>query len=110
MKTLEEQIKVMQHFANGGEIENTDLDYKEDGKDYIWDDCYKPVWDWSSYDYRIKEKKQTVTIETWLVQDLKDGEYYEIVTSDIASRERSSNIIRVKLLGSDTIYLDSTEK
>ena len=49
MKSLKEQIEVMQHFLNGGEIEaiNEHVDY--------WYDEKKPNWDWNLHDYRIKE-------------------------------------------------------
>ena len=109
MKTIEEQIAVMQHFLNGGEVEEyveNNLCFGE-GK---WIKQQRPTWDWNDSDYRIIEKKQAIRVETWLVKDLVDGEYHEVVTSGIASIERNSNTIRVKLLGSDVIYLDSTEK
>lgn len=48
MKTIEQQIAVMQHFANGGEVEANFT-----GK--TWVTINSAVWDWASYDYRIKE-------------------------------------------------------
>ena len=75
-----EMIKVMQHYDNGGDVE-----YSED--------CFKTIkgesnnknrvglsWDWNEFDYRIKEQKQKVTIEKWLVKDT-DGVYRIIETS-----------------------------
>ena len=47
MKTLEEKIAVMQHYTNGGEVE-----FRETGK---WIQTPVPVWNWSLFDYRIKE-------------------------------------------------------
>jgi hypothetical protein len=63
MKTIEEQIKVMQHFANGGLIE-----FADSGKSY-WTSVKEPVWDWVCFDYRIKEEKKTITIEKWLCKN-----------------------------------------
>lgn len=62
MKTIEEQIAIMRHFANGGVIEryNTVIDNWEEFSPYSFN--------WSDYDYRIKEQKKTATIEKWLIQ------------------------------------------
>lgn len=47
MKTIQEIIKVMQHFANGGEVEcRTARD---------WFTAPNPSWNWGSADYRIKQ-------------------------------------------------------
>ena len=62
MKTIEEQIEVMQHYANGGKVEV----YVDDL--CTWGKAYNPTWDWSIYNYRIKEQKKTVVIEKWLIQ------------------------------------------
>ena len=62
MKTIQEQIEVMQHFANGGEIETTSFD------SIYWVEVKFPEWDWSNQDYRIKEQKKTVIIEQWLMK------------------------------------------
>lgn len=47
--TLKEKIAVMQHFADGGEIETKYAQSKEYGE------CPIPDWDWISYKYRIKQ-------------------------------------------------------
>ena len=73
---LEEMIKVMQHYADGGEVENRD---KESNK---WFKVYTPAWNWSKYDYRIKKEKRVV-IEKWLCRD-KEGDYAVIESSNIA--------------------------
>ena len=75
---LEEMIKVMQHYANGGEVEAG----IKNGK--LWTDCNYPEWNWNSMDYRIKEQKQKVTIEKWLVLDTS-GDYIVFETSDITT-------------------------
>ncbi len=46
---LEEKIKVMQHFENGGEVEWT----FEDGDEWV---KATPQWNWVDFDYRIYEK------------------------------------------------------
>ena len=73
---LKEMIKVMQHYEDGGDVE-----YSED--------CFKTIkgesnnknrvglfWDWDTFKYRIKEQKQKVTIEKWLIKDVNSGEYF----------------------------------
>ena len=71
-------IKVMQHYAthnlNGGEVECV-----EKGNDN-WEIVTNPLWNWDDFEYRIKEPKQKVTIEKWLVKDT-DGVYRIIETS-----------------------------
>ena len=47
----------------------------------FWDKVTSPCWDWVEFDYRIKEQKQKVTIEKWLIQDTIDKEYRVIETS-----------------------------
>ncbi len=61
-KTIQEQIEVMQHFANGGQIE-----CKASGKkEFV--SITVPYWNWDHVDYRIKEQKKTITIEKWLCE------------------------------------------
>jgi hypothetical protein len=48
MKTLEEQIAVMLAFKEGKEIEHRHPHFD-------WEDDKEPIWDWSQYDYRVKE-------------------------------------------------------
>ena len=63
-KTIQEQIEVMQHFANGGEVEVCNVIFNSK-----WEDRKEPQWDWSCFDYRIKEQKKTITIEKWLLEN-----------------------------------------
>ena len=86
---LREMIKVMQHYADGGEVE---VRYKNDDDD-IWENTTNASWNWSMYDYRIKEQRQRVTIEKWLVQ--YEENYFVIDVSDI---ENCPNVNKVKLL------------
>jgi hypothetical protein len=49
MKTTEEKIKIMQHYADGGKVEyNQGLG---------WKIATKPCWSWRNTDYRIAEEK-----------------------------------------------------
>ena len=95
---LKEMIKVMQHYENGGEIEYS---VKED--DYSsWTKCVNPLWDWFDYNYRIKEPKQKVTIEKWLMQSTIDKEYRIFETSLI---DTVVNFKKVKLIESYEVEL-----
>ncbi len=62
-KTLKEKIKVMEHYENGGEVECV-----EKGNNN-WEIVTKPLWNWDDFAYRIKEQKQKVMIEKWLVEE-----------------------------------------
>ena len=73
-KDLKEQIEIMTHYLNGGEVECV-----EKGNDN-WEIVTNTLWNWDTFKYRIKEPKQKVTIEKWLVKDT-DGVYRIIETS-----------------------------
>ena len=87
MKTTREMIKVMEHFANGGEVE-----FKlKKADDTNWSlSC--PNWDWIHYDYRIKEPR--IVIEKWIYQD-EDGDYAVIESSNAA---KFSTYKKIKLI------------
>jgi len=93
MKTIQEQIEVMQHFANGGKIETKAFH----NSDWIGVDF--PKWDWSIQDYRIKEQKETITIEKWV---LKHNEDLTIIEGTNIRLSTWINLgwIKVKLLDS----------
>ena len=62
-KTIQEQIEVMQHYANGGEVEIF--------TNSKWGDISGggfTNWNFAKYDFRIKEQKKTITIEKWLMK------------------------------------------
>ena len=74
---LKEMIKVMQHYENGGKVE-----YKiKKELEVHWATVISPSWDWAYFEYRIKEQKQKVTIEKWLMQNIADKEYRIFETS-----------------------------
>lgn len=91
MKTIQEQIEVMQHFANGGEVER----FKETIGE--WERIKDPKFDWLSKDYRIKEQKKTITIEKWLTRNKMYNTYSVLETSKIDVMS-DSLIEKVKLL------------
>ena len=74
---LKEQIEVMTHYLNNGEIECV-----EKGNDN-WEIVTKPLWNFDDFEYRIKEPKEKVTIEKWLMQSTVDKGYRIIETTDI---------------------------
>lgn len=80
-KTLHEQIEVMQHFANSGDIERYNVETDN------WDLMGTHQFNWSDYDYRIKEQKKTIIIEKWLCKS-GDNSYYTVETNDISGYEK----------------------
>ena len=99
---LSEMIKVMQHYEDGGEVE-----YSEDGFEiviYTTDKERDGVlsWDWDTFEYRIKEQKQKVTIEKWLIKDVNSSEHLIIESSDV---DKYKLYEKVKLVESYEIEL-----
>ncbi len=65
---LSEMIKVMQHFADGGKVEFSDDKFNTVLGEANKEDDVVLCWGWDTFDYRIKEQKQKVTIEKWLCE------------------------------------------
>lgn len=76
-KDLKEQIEIMTHYLNGGEVECV-----EKGNDN-WEIVTNPLWNWGDFEYRIKEPKQKVTIEKWLLKHIDSGEHFIMESSDV---------------------------
>ena len=95
-KDLKEQIEIMTHYLNGGEVECV-----EKGNDN-WEIVTKPLWNFDNFDYRIKEEKQKVTIEKWLMQSTIDKEYRIFETSLV---DTVVNFKKVKLIESYEVEL-----
>ncbi len=74
---LKEQIEIMTHYLNGGEVEATSRG------ELFWDKVTAPCWDSDAFDYRIKEQKQKVTIEKWLIKDVNSSVHLIIESSDV---------------------------
>jgi hypothetical protein len=75
MKTVEQMVEVMQHFAFGGEVE-----YFTGSE---WRPVEEPTWNWSKYDYRIK-----VIEAEW---------YWNTVTGEVSLYVSASNTNWVKV-------------
>ena len=90
---LKEMIKVMQHYENGGSVEV----YKT-GR---WVIGVNPIWDWDTFEYRIKEEKQKVTIEKWLCRATQE-DYVVIESSNIDKHKKYE---KVKLIESYEVEL-----
>lgn len=91
-KPTQEQIEVMQHFANGGEVECRSFNNEK----YVITYC--PTWTWDRVHYRIKEQKKTIAIEKWLMKT-GDRKSFFIVAGDKSYIENyNSQVEKVKLL------------
>ena len=95
-KDLKEQIEIMTHYLNGGEIECV-----EKGNDN-WEIATKPLWNWDDFDYRIKDEKQKLTIKKWLCAD-KQGGLVVIETTNI--EEYTYITKKIKLIESYEVEL-----
>ena len=94
-KDLKEQIEIMTHYLNGGEVECV-----EKGNDN-WEIATKPLWNWDDCEYRIKEPKQKVTIEKWLCQD-RFGDFLIFETSNV---DKHKQLEKIKLIESYEVEL-----
>lgn len=99
---LSEMIKIMQHYENGGEVE-----FSEDGFKTVLSTVNKErdgdlSWNWSDYTYRIKEQKQKVTIEKWLIKDVNSSEHRIIESSNVDEYKRYE---KIKLIESYEVEL-----
>lgn len=90
MKTIQEQIEVMQYYANGGDVEILSNDN--------WVDAISPGWNWNHCDYRIKEQKKTITIEKWLYQLDKENDCIIVEGTPYLHLLRYSQYKKLKLL------------
>ena len=95
-KDLKEQIEIMTHYLNGGEVE---VRLENNNRDN-WRPANNPSWDWKTYDYRIKKPK--VTIERWLMQNTIDKEYRIFETSLV---DKVVNFKKIKLIESFEVEL-----
>lgn len=101
-KTIQEQIEVMQHYANGGEVEFKHLQGNKE--EWQLKTNITIGFDWSDKDYRIKEQKKTIIIEKWLVFLPDEDEYKVIETSNIKSYEATLYKV-IKLLDAYKVEL-----
>ena len=85
---LSKKIEVMQHFANGGEVECATK-----GQDN-WRTLPNYFWNWQKIKYRIKEPKQKVTIEKWLGRDGK-GDFIILEASNVYKYTRGYELVKL---------------
>ena len=97
-KDLKEQIEIMTHYLNGGKIKFK----RKDINITTWTDAEFPNWNWHDFDYRIKEPKEKVTIEKWLMQSTIDKEYRIFETSLV---DTVVNFNKIKLIESYEVEL-----
>jgi hypothetical protein len=71
MKTLKEQIEVMQAFAEGKQVE-----YCGEPTGGAWLDASTPVWDWHTKDYRIKPVVERTVVLGSRWRHLSSGDTY----------------------------------
>ncbi len=93
---LKEMIKVMQHYENGGKVENKEK-HSDDAKWIL----ARPVWNWDSFDYRIKPEKQKIIIEKWLCRATKE----DYVIIDSSNIDKHKMYEKVKLIKSYEVEL-----
>jgi len=60
-----EAIKVMQHYADGGEVEARLIDQRHFGEE-AWTHHDNPWWVWPDFDYRIKKATKKIKLEAWI--------------------------------------------
>lgn len=72
MKTLREQIEVMEAFERGEKIQ---VNYSLNDPEY-WVDIENPVWDWHFYDYRVKIEAKMTQREFNLIREKLIGWKY----------------------------------
>jgi hypothetical protein len=60
-----EAIKVMQHYADGGEVEARLIDQRHFGEK-AWTHHDNPWWVWPDFDYRIKKTTKKIKLEAWM--------------------------------------------
>ena len=59
----QEMIKVMQHFADGGDVEFSPI-----AGTPMWLPLKEPLWNWVITTYRIAPRKTTIHVYGWLVK------------------------------------------
>ena len=68
-----EMIKVMQHYADGNDVEYSDNNFETVLGKANKEDDEELSWNWETFKYRTIEPKQKITIEKWLCLDNQGG-------------------------------------
>ena len=95
-KDLKEQIEIMTHYLNGGEVELK----RKNENDTKWRTSF-PCWDWTDYEYRIKEPKQKIIIQKWLCKSNFGG----FVILECSNINMVEGFTKVKLIKSYEVEL-----
>ena len=78
MKTIQEMMDVMLHFAMGGKVEVIGCTPNEE-----WVPTQNPTWAWDANDYRIaKPEPKVVKFEAWLCKQQMNGYTLEYFTPE----------------------------
>jgi hypothetical protein len=86
-KIVKEQIEVMRHYANGGEIE---CKVRMDAS-VSWEKVTPPLWNWCDFDYRIKPKEPRVIY----CIEFDDGTLAMLANKDSAPQTQSIKFVEV---------------
>jgi len=78
MTTIQEQIAVMQAFADGKEIE-----FRSNVDDEYWYDTKEPAWNWCAFTYRVAVPKPR-TMTRWFLIDNKGNPTSSYPTKEAA--------------------------
>lgn len=92
MKAIEEQIEIIKHFGDGGEVE-----IFTNGKWNLVINRDFANWNFGQYDFRIAEQKKTVTIEKWLIS-YDDGIYQILLGNENFFKKSIHPQAKIKLL------------
>lgn len=102
---LSEMIKIMQHYEDGGNVEFSNDNFETVILESNKEDDGRLCWNWSEFNYRIKEQKQKVTIEKWLLKDVNSSEHFIMELSDIDLTLKTLDVCKVKLIESYEVEL-----
>ena len=77
-----EAIKVMQHYADGGEVEARLIDQRHFGEK-AWTHHDNPWWVWPDFDYRIKKTvTKKIKLYAYMVRDslewVQPGSFFDV--------------------------------
>jgi hypothetical protein len=98
MTTIQEQIAVMQAFADGKEIEF------ESAIDHSWYTTRAPSWNWSYYNYRVAVPKPR-TMTRWFFEDASGN----LIPACCSSKKEAETINRYLLPSRKLVPFQMTE-
>lgn len=107
MKTIQEQIEVMQHYAKFNDGVEQLYITTSSAISEKWNLKSSFPFDWQNYDYRIKEQKEIISMEKWLCKDdnLETFTIIEATNIDTLLLHYYDNISKIKLLETYEVQL-----